>query len=336
VTSETVWNNFGGASGGGISTFFARPFWQTGIGVPSGSTRLVPDVSSAADPSTGALVILNGQQTQFGGTSWSAPVWAGFCALINQARADASLPPTALLGPKLYPLLRTTAYRDILVGSNGAYRAGVGYDLCTGVGVPDISVLLSPLTGGPTPPPAPAPPPFGEIFDPPPDSMLTSSTVTFGWTPGTATAYWLLVGTSRGNQDIFSSGQVATQSITVRNIPTDGRPIFVILLSLAQGRWFTQEYQYTAAVENLATPIINPNGGTFRRRVKIKLTEITPGAAIFYTTDGSTPTVDSTLYQSPFILKSSRTVKAIAITPGVLSDSDVAAASFIIRRRAGH
>src|SRR4029077_7495961 len=133
-------------------------------------------VASAADPETGGLVILNGQQAQFGGTSWSAPVWAGFCALINQARANAALPSAGLLGPKLYPLLRTTAYRDILAGNNGAYPATLGYDLCTGVGVPDVSVLLQPLTGGPIPPPAPTPPQFGQIFDPPPGSVLSSPT----------------------------------------------------------------------------------------------------------------------------------------------------------------
>ena len=56
VKSEVGWTS----SGGGKSIFFARPAWQTGKGVPAGRKRLVPDVSLAADPSTGAFLVLNG------------------------------------------------------------------------------------------------------------------------------------------------------------------------------------------------------------------------------------------------------------------------------------
>jgi hypothetical protein len=91
ASSETVWNNDSGASGGGASVYFNRPYWQAGNGV-SGSARLVPDVASAADPYTGAVMILGGTQTIIGGTSWSSPTWAGFCALINQDRSNHSLP----------------------------------------------------------------------------------------------------------------------------------------------------------------------------------------------------------------------------------------------------
>jgi hypothetical protein len=340
ATSETVWDG----SGGGISSVFARPFWQTGVGVPSGSTRLVPDVASAADPDTGCLVILNGQQAQFGGTSWSAPVWAGFCALINQARVNAALPSAGLLGPKLYPLLRTTAYRDILGGSNGAYPATLGYDLCTGLGVPDISVLLQPLTGGPIPPPAPTPPQFGEIVDPPPGSTLTSSTVTFSWTSDDATAFWLIVGDGRdiqgtdkaGSSNIFSSGQTGRFFSVVSNLPTDGRNIYVRLWSRIGGVWFTppQDYVYTAFAGNVMTPIIAPRSGIYRRSVTINMASPTPGATVYYTLDGTTPTTSSIVFQSPFRLtrKGTTTVKAIAVKSGV-PDSPVATASFTIRRR---
>jgi kumamolisin len=113
VSSESTW--FDG--GGGISTIFARPSWQTGPGVPTGSTRLVPDVALAADPNTGAILFLGGVEYQIGGTSWSAPTWAGFCAMINQARANISRPPVGLLGPKIYPLIGTSNFRDITAGA---------------------------------------------------------------------------------------------------------------------------------------------------------------------------------------------------------------------------
>ena len=144
-TAETVWSG----SGGGVSTVFTRPTWQTGTGMPTGTTRVVPDVAAPADPNTGALVILNGANTQYGGTSWSSPTWAGLCAIINQTRAANGLPPLGLLGPKIYPLLGTGAFRDITSGSNGAYSATAGYDLCTGIGVPNVAALVQALSGPP-------------------------------------------------------------------------------------------------------------------------------------------------------------------------------------------
>ena len=344
ATDETVWNDIEGASGGGVSDFFARPFWQTGVGVPSGSTRLVPDVASAADPETGALVILNGDQAQIGGTSWSAPMWAGFCALINQARANVALAPAGLLGPKIYPLLRTTAFRDITTGGNGAFHAGLGYDLCTGLGVPDVGVLLQPLTGGPIPPPAPTPPQFGQIFDPPPGSVLPSPPVTFSWSSGGATAFWLIVGDGRdiqgtdkaGSSNIFSSGQTGGLSSIVSNLPTDGRTIYVRLWSKLGGVWFEppQDYVYTAATANVLPPIIAPHSGIYRRSVTINIVSPTPGATVYYTLDGTIPTTSSIVFQSPFRLtrKGTTTVKAIAVKSGV-PDSPVATANFTIRRR---
>jgi len=146
VSSEVAWSD----SGGGISAVFARPAWQTGTGVPAGTTRCVPDVASAGDPNTGAVVIQNGKQETIGGTSWGAPTWAAFCALINQARASAGQAPLGLLNPRIYPLIGSTAFRDITSGNNGSYTAGVGYDLCTGIGVPNVTNLIQASLVSPT------------------------------------------------------------------------------------------------------------------------------------------------------------------------------------------
>jgi kumamolisin len=147
VTSEIGWT----AGGGGISTFFDRPAWQTGPGVPAGTKRLVPDVSLVADPQTGALIFFQGQVQQIGGTSWSAPTWAGFCALMNSARSQGGKQPLGFLNPMIYPLIGTSSFRDITVGSNDnklpstQYNAGPGYDLVTGIGVPNIQALINAL-----------------------------------------------------------------------------------------------------------------------------------------------------------------------------------------------
>jgi kumamolisin len=160
VASETAW----AGGGGGKSIFFDQPSWQTAAanaaagntvtggavtgGAEAGNLRpmrLVPDVSLAADPSDGANLVLNGKSMMIGGTSWAAPVWAGFCALINEARGNAGKPFLPFLNPLIYPLIGTAAFRDITTGSNGAYSAGVGYDMVTGIGVPNVAALISAL-----------------------------------------------------------------------------------------------------------------------------------------------------------------------------------------------
>ncbi len=89
-------------------------------------------------------MLLHGQVKQYGGTSWSAPVWAGFCALINEARVKAGKAPLPFLNPLIYPL-RSTCFRDIQTGSNGVYHAKSGYDLMTGLGVPNVKALIAAL-----------------------------------------------------------------------------------------------------------------------------------------------------------------------------------------------
>jgi hypothetical protein len=148
VASESAWF-FGG---GGQSQVFDRPAWQTGAGLPAGSGRLVPDVALVADLNTGGYLILNGQLYIVGGTSWGAPCWAGFCARINQARASRGEPPLGLLAPEIYslnPQNGKTDFIDIVTGGNGAngfYNASPGFDLCTGLGVPNVAQLLQTLT----------------------------------------------------------------------------------------------------------------------------------------------------------------------------------------------
>ena len=145
LDAEIAWSE----SGGGISVFYGTPTFQSFITNGQNVGRLCPDVASAGDPQTGALVVLRGKNLQIGGTSWSAPAWAGFCAIINQARANAALTPLGRLNTRIYPLLGTSAFRDITVGFNGPpgfYNAQAGFDLCTGLGVPNLPVLITALT----------------------------------------------------------------------------------------------------------------------------------------------------------------------------------------------
>jgi kumamolisin len=89
ISSETVWNDSSGVSGGGVSDVFAPPAWQAAAGVsanPGGGTgRGVPDVAGNADPGTGYLVLFNNNQLLGGGTSAVAPLWAALTCRWAQA-----------------------------------------------------------------------------------------------------------------------------------------------------------------------------------------------------------------------------------------------------------
>jgi kumamolisin len=141
VAEETAWTG----SGGGKSIVFERPTWQKGPTVPDGSQRDVPDVALVADPATGGMVVIHGEEQSVGGTSWAAPVWAALCARINDARSKEGKPLLGFLNPLLYPLAQTAAFLDVTTGSNGAYDAAVGYDMVTGLGTPNVAALLEAL-----------------------------------------------------------------------------------------------------------------------------------------------------------------------------------------------
>ncbi|RPI88683.1 MAG: peptidase S53 propeptide, partial [Planctomycetaceae bacterium] len=142
VTSETGW----AGSGGGISKVFGRPAYQNRPGMPPSARRLVPDVSLVASPETGAYVRVNGNDREIGGTSLSAPIWAAFCALLNESRTKANQPTLPFLNPIIYPLLGTDCFRDITGGSNnGDFTTDPGYDMVTGIGVPNVRNLMNRL-----------------------------------------------------------------------------------------------------------------------------------------------------------------------------------------------
>lgn len=156
-SSEQVWNfDDGTGTGGGISSTYPIPSWQQSVNMSAngGSTnwRNIPDVACVA---SGFFVIYNSGETTTGGwgTSFAAPLWAGFTALANQQGASNGLPRLGFLDPLIYEIGQGSfyhaAFHDITVGNNtNSYSptnfvATAGYDLCTGWGTPNGTNLIN-------------------------------------------------------------------------------------------------------------------------------------------------------------------------------------------------
>ena len=154
---ETVWNESGSnggsglwAGGGGASIAFSKPSWQTGPGVPNDGHRDVPDVSLTASGHDGYLIVYSGGLYAEGGTSASAPSFAGLMALVDQ-KTNAR---QGLANAILYPLAANQAaggaavFHDTKTGNNSVpgvtgFAATTGYDLASGLGSVDAAQLVN-------------------------------------------------------------------------------------------------------------------------------------------------------------------------------------------------
>ena len=156
--SETAWVD----SGGGISPDgIAIPAWQQLAGVINsgnkGSTTLRngPDVSANANFT---FYVCADQKTctanEYGGTSFAAPMWAAYIALVNQQLVADGKPTIGFINPTIYAqnvsggalsAAYATDFHDITSGTSGSYSALVGYDLVTGWGSPNGTGLINAL-----------------------------------------------------------------------------------------------------------------------------------------------------------------------------------------------
>lgn len=145
--TEVAWNS----GGGGLSPVEFPGYWtDTANKASADNLRGVPDVAFDADPTTGALIYVNGVVQQIGGTSLSAPLALGLWARVMATHSN----KLGFAAPKLYGLYNTAAaasttgipttvpgFHDIVLGSNGAYSATIGYDYTTGLGSWDVGAL---------------------------------------------------------------------------------------------------------------------------------------------------------------------------------------------------
>ncbi len=158
--SETAWPD---SSGGPSDNAFAIPSWQVGVANSSNGAsatiRNLPDV--AAEGNFDNYVCSDGSCAgDWGGTSFAAPRWAGFLALINQQAVANGGSTLGFINPAIYAIGEGTQYdsdfHDITVGNNNngrgkSYNAVTGYDLVTGWGSPNGQNMIDALAGSSAP-----------------------------------------------------------------------------------------------------------------------------------------------------------------------------------------
>ena len=167
------------AGGGGASTFFTKPSWQSGVtGIPNDGSRDLPDVSLTAAAHDPYLICLEGSCVPNGqgeisfygvsGTSASTPAFAGIMALVaNQAGTRLGAPNFVLYRLAAAENLTqcnassstlpasSCVFNDVTVGNNAVpgeigygtssatYQSGIGYDLATGLGSVNVTNLIN-------------------------------------------------------------------------------------------------------------------------------------------------------------------------------------------------
>ena len=151
-SSESVWNDDFGASGGGFSTIYRRPGYQAPF-QPNNKQRGVPDVAYDGDVRGGVIAIWGsslfgpGIAFIFGGTSAGSPQWAGIVALADQMGGHR----LGAINKALYHIGKSNAYgsafHDITAGNNSfggvnGFPASPGWDAATGLGTPDVAHLI--------------------------------------------------------------------------------------------------------------------------------------------------------------------------------------------------
>jgi len=228
-SAETAWTD----SGGGISPdSISIPSWQTsaastchsaGLGC-STTLRNGPDVSANADFT---FYVCADQTTctanEYGGTSFAAPMWAGYLALANQ-QAAANGDTIGFLDPLLYPAAEGSSYaslfHDVTSGTSGSYHAGTGYDLVTGWGSPNGSALITLLAGSSSSTPS-----FTLSASP------ASVSITQGGAAGTSTISVTDIDGFSGSVTLSASGLPSGVTASFGTNPTTGTSVLTLSAS---------------------------------------------------------------------------------------------------------
>jgi subtilase family serine protease len=276
--SETAWVD----SGGGITPDkIAIPAYQQLSGVINSSNKGSTTLRNGPDVSANANFTFYtcGDQTAcqanvYGGTSFAAPMWAAYIALVNQQLVANGKPTIGFINPTIYSQNVTSAYatnfHDITSGTSGSYSATTGFDLVTGWGSPKPA-LVATLAGTTTAPPTND---FSIAATSPTIAAGASGTssITTAITNGAAETVTLSASSPTGISVAFSPGSVtsgggSTATITVASTVAAGTYGIIVTGTAASGS-HTATINVTVTSTTGAgtfTVAVSPTSGSLRR-----------------------------------------------------------------------
>jgi hypothetical protein len=266
--SESVWNDAFGAGGGGISSFWTMPSYQSATpgvinsrssgapcGAPAGSfCREVPDVAADADPATGLAIIYDGSWTGIGGTSAGAPTFAALTALTNASSACGGV-PVGFANPVLYGSaahVYSSDFNDITSGSNdisgsGLYPAGPGYDMASGLGSPQGDQLAANICD-----------PQVAVGDPGPQRTVIGLGVSMTVSASDSAGYPLTFSASG-----LPPGMAISSAGTISGAPTAAGS-YTVTVRAADSRNRSGGTTFTWTVDPVAVGVVNPGNRSGR------------------------------------------------------------------------
>lgn len=157
-------------------------------------------------------------------------------------------------------------------------------------------------------------------FSPAPGAFSSAQSVTLADATSGASIYYTIDGTTPTTASTKYSASIAIGTTTTLN---------AIAVASGYNNSTTATGSYQISLPAAATPTFSPAAGSFTIAQSVTIADVTSGASIYYTTDGSTPTTSSNVYSSPIAIGSTTTLNAIAVASGY-SNSAEATASYQI------
>ncbi|MDR3711036.1 MAG: fibronectin type III domain-containing protein [Capsulimonadaceae bacterium] len=158
--------------------------------------------------------------------------------------------------------------------------------------------------------------------------------VLLSWTAAAgAVSYNVYAGTTSGAEAATPVASVAAPSVGYTQMAlTNGQAYYYQVTAVNGGGESAKSSEATATPEppSATAPTFSPVAGTYTSPQTVTITDSLTGAAIYYTTDGTTPTTSSTLYKTPIAVSTTTTINAIAIVSG-FANSSVSTATFTIQ-----
>lgn len=162
-------------------------------------------------------------------------------------------------------------------------------------------------------------------FSPAGGTYSSAQSVTISDTTPGAAIYYTVDGTTPTTNSMLYAGPISVSSTET---------IKAIAVAVGNAQSAVGSASYTINLVQVATPAFSPVGGAYTSAQSVTVSDTTTGAAIYYTTDGSTPTTASLPYEGPISVASSETINAIAVAAGY-AQSAMGSASYTINAPQG-